>query len=144
MTRVLLLLSLPAIIFALDNGLARLPPMGWMTWERFRCTAGESGTGPSCASDPENCISDKLVRQHADILGQPEWRSLGYDYHNIDGTECPIPRNPKLVALILLRLFGRLLVELESHGRQAGSCAVASAAHVAWLTARLPWELADA
>ena len=83
MTRVLLLLSLPAIIFALDNGLARLPPMGWMTWERFRCTAGESGTGPSCVSDPDNCISDKLVRQHADILGLQEWRSLGYQYVNI-------------------------------------------------------------
>ena len=51
------------------------PMRGWMTWERFRCTAGASGTGPSCASDPDNCISAKLVEQHADILAQPEWKA---------------------------------------------------------------------
>ena len=33
----------------LDNGLARTPPMGWMTWERFRCNT-------DCKEDPENCI----------------------------------------------------------------------------------------
>ena len=79
---------LPALIFlgvhALDNGLAKTPPMGWMTWERFRCTADAAGTGPSCAADPDNCISDKLVREHADILAQPEWKSLGYSFVNID------------------------------------------------------------
>ena len=48
------------------------------TWERFRCTAGVSGTGPSCALDPDNCISEALVRQHADILATPEWHDLGY------------------------------------------------------------------
>jgi hypothetical protein len=54
------------------------------TWERFRCTADAAGTGPSCADDPDNCISDKLVRQHTDILAQPEWKSVGYEYINID------------------------------------------------------------
>ena len=39
---------LPPCSHALDNGLARLPPMGWMTWERFRCTAGAPGDWPSC------------------------------------------------------------------------------------------------
>ena len=34
---------------ALDNGLSRTPPMGWMTWERFRCNT-------DCKDDPENCI----------------------------------------------------------------------------------------
>jgi hypothetical protein len=52
------------------------------TWERFRCTADAAGTGPSCADDPDNCISDKLVRQHADILAQPEWKSVGYEFIN--------------------------------------------------------------
>ena len=85
--RPLLLLALSLLAergHGLDNGLARTPPMGWMTWERFRCTAGTSGTGPSCADDPTNCISETLVKQHADILAQPEWRSLGYRYVNID------------------------------------------------------------
>ena len=79
-----LAMSLAPPTAALDNGLARTPPMGWMTWERFRCTAGVSGTGPSCAEDPTNCIGEELVKQHADILAQPEWHSLGYRYVNID------------------------------------------------------------
>jgi len=37
------------LCFALDNGLAKTPPMGWMTWERFRCNI-------DCKEDPENCI----------------------------------------------------------------------------------------
>ena len=34
---------------ALDNGVALTPPMGWMTWQRFRCNT-------DCDNDPENCI----------------------------------------------------------------------------------------
>jgi len=34
---------------ALENGLARTPPMGWLAWERFRCNI-------DCENDPENCI----------------------------------------------------------------------------------------
>ena len=35
--------------WCLNNGLARTPPMGWMTWERFRCNT-------DCENDPDNCI----------------------------------------------------------------------------------------
>ena len=38
---------------ALDNGLARTPPMGWLAWERFRCNI-------DCKNDPENCIRFRL------------------------------------------------------------------------------------
>lgn len=34
---------------ALENGLARTPPMGWLSWERFRCNT-------DCEGDPDNCI----------------------------------------------------------------------------------------
>ena len=37
-------------IQALDNGLALTPPMGWLSWERFRCNV-------DCEHDPNNCIS---------------------------------------------------------------------------------------
>lgn len=43
------LFSLVNQISALDNGLARTPPMGWLSWERFRCNT-------DCDGDPENCI----------------------------------------------------------------------------------------
>lgn len=46
---VTLLLALISLTVALDNGLLKTPPMGWMAWERFRCDT-------DCANDPENCI----------------------------------------------------------------------------------------
>lgn len=45
----LLLLALITLTNALDNGLVLTPPMGWMTWERFRCNV-------DCTNDPDNCI----------------------------------------------------------------------------------------
>ena len=36
----------------LDNGLARTPPMGWNSWNRFGCN-----------------VSDKLIREVADAIG---------------------------------------------------------------------------
>lgn len=34
---------------ALENGLARTPPMGWMAWQRYRCNV-------DCDNYPEDCI----------------------------------------------------------------------------------------
>lgn len=34
---------------ALDNGLALTPPMGWLTWERYRCIT-------DCRKYPDECI----------------------------------------------------------------------------------------
>jgi alpha-N-acetylgalactosaminidase len=45
----LLILGLATFAVALENGLARTPPMGWLAWERFRCNT-------DCKNDPENCI----------------------------------------------------------------------------------------
>lgn len=36
-------------VVALENGIARTPPMGWLAWERFRCNT-------DCKNDPDNCI----------------------------------------------------------------------------------------
>ena len=44
-----LVLSAVLRTHCLDNGLALTPPMGWLTWERFRCNI-------DCKADPENCI----------------------------------------------------------------------------------------
>jgi len=38
-----------SVVQALENGLARTPPMGWLSWERFRCNT-------DCKNDPDNCI----------------------------------------------------------------------------------------
>ena len=44
----LVLLAITAVQ-ALENGLVRTPPMGWLHWERFRCNV-------DCEHDPDNCI----------------------------------------------------------------------------------------
>ncbi|XP_054647464.1 alpha-galactosidase A isoform X1 [Dunckerocampus dactyliophorus] len=62
---------------ALDNGLARTPTMGWLHWERFMCNI-------DCDSDPENCISERLFMQMADVMVDEGWREAGYQYVCID------------------------------------------------------------
>ncbi|EDW12312.1 alpha-N-acetylgalactosaminidase [Drosophila mojavensis] len=69
--------ALNAICHCLENGLARTPPMGWLSWERFRCNT-------DCANDPDNCISERLFQVMADLLVTEGYASVGYEYVNID------------------------------------------------------------
>ncbi|GAB1600014.1 alpha-N-acetylgalactosaminidase-like [Argonauta hians] len=62
---------------SLENGLALTPPMGWLSWERFRCNI-------DCDNDPENCISEKLFMAMADRMAADGYRDVGYEYINID------------------------------------------------------------
>ena len=52
---------------ALDNGVARTPPMGWNTWNTFGCNINES-----------------LIRQTADSIVSSGLRDLGYAYVIVD------------------------------------------------------------
>ncbi|KAK3801463.1 hypothetical protein RRG08_010046 [Elysia crispata] len=65
------------LTLALDNGLARTPPMGWLSWERFRCNT-------DCKNDPEHCISEQLYKRQADLMVSEGYRDVGYEYVNID------------------------------------------------------------
>ena len=42
------------LTLALDNGLMRTPPMGWLAWERYRCDI-------DCERDPKNCIRQAQI-----------------------------------------------------------------------------------
>lgn len=64
-------------VFALNNGLALTPPMGWMTWQRFRCNT-------DCVNDPENCISEHLIKEMADKLVSDGYLASGYEYLIVD------------------------------------------------------------
>ncbi|MCW6003303.1 ricin-type beta-trefoil lectin domain protein [Micromonospora sp. CPCC 205371] len=55
----------PAI--ALENGVARTPPMGWNTWNTFGCN-----------------INETLIRQTADALVSSGMRDAGYQYVVVD------------------------------------------------------------
>ncbi|XP_029204318.2 alpha-N-acetylgalactosaminidase-like isoform X1 [Acropora millepora] len=65
------------LVCGLDNGLALTPPMGWMDWERFRCNI-------DCNKDPDNCISEHLIKQQADRLAEDGYKDAGYEYVSID------------------------------------------------------------
>eukprot|EP00066_Takifugu_rubripes_P006118 XP_003970661.1 PREDICTED: alpha-galactosidase A [Takifugu rubripes] len=62
---------------ALDNGLALTPTMGWLHWERFMCNT-------DCDQDPDNCISERLFMQVADVMVKEGWKEAGYEYVCID------------------------------------------------------------
>ena len=53
-------LWLPLMAVALDNGVARRPPMGWMSWVRFGCNIW-------CDIDADNCITF-VSRTAADVV----------------------------------------------------------------------------
>jgi alpha-galactosidase len=69
----LLLLSGTAAILsaataqALENGVARTPPMGWNSWNTFGCN-----------------INETLIRQMADAIVNSGMRDLGYQYVVVD------------------------------------------------------------
>uniref|UniRef100_A0A2C9JDJ3 Alpha-galactosidase n=1 Tax=Biomphalaria glabrata TaxID=6526 RepID=A0A2C9JDJ3_BIOGL len=65
------------LAIALDNGLALTPPMGWLSWERFRCNV-------DCVNDPDNCISERLFMKVADLMVSEGFKDAGYEYVNID------------------------------------------------------------
>ncbi|XP_071847406.1 alpha-N-acetylgalactosaminidase-like isoform X2 [Apostichopus japonicus] len=65
------------LAYGLQNGLARTPPMGWLSWERFRCNT-------DCDNHPDSCISENLYMAMADRLVEDGYRDAGYEYVNID------------------------------------------------------------
>ncbi|CAH2042586.1 unnamed protein product, partial [Iphiclides podalirius] len=71
------LITLLSSVVALDNGLALTPPMGWLTWERFRCIT-------DCQKYPKECISEFLIRRMADIMVKDGYLEAGYNYVAID------------------------------------------------------------
>lgn len=70
-------MSVCSVVSGLENGLARTPPMGWLSWQRFRCNT-------DCVNDPHHCISESLFMQMADILVNEGYRDAGYRMVSLD------------------------------------------------------------
>ena len=62
---------------ALDNGLALSPPMGWMSWQRFKCSV-------DCRRHPNQCISEDLVKRTVRAMVADGFLAAGYDHVAID------------------------------------------------------------
>jgi len=87
-----LYLAALATVAAMNNGVARTPPMGWLAWERFRCNT-------DCKTFPDTCIGEKLFLEQGEWLVKDGWKDVGYDMVNID--DCwPLKerQNGKIVA----------------------------------------------
>jgi len=56
-----------AQVHRLDDGLARTPPMGWNTWNKFGCN-----------------VSERLIKETADAIAASGMRDAGYRYVVID------------------------------------------------------------
>jgi alpha-galactosidase len=64
----LLFVLLSAIpLLALDNGLAKTPPMGWNSWNKFGCD-----------------VSEKLIKEMADAMVSSGLKDAGFQYIVID------------------------------------------------------------
>jgi alpha-galactosidase len=53
---------------SLDNGLARTPPMGWNSWNKFACKG----------------LNEKVVRETADMMASNGMKDAGYQFVNLD------------------------------------------------------------
>jgi alpha-galactosidase len=62
------LISPATTAHALDNGLARTPPMGWNSWNKFAC----------------NGLNEKVVRETADTMAANGMKDAGYQYVILD------------------------------------------------------------
>jgi len=62
-------LPLPALHRVPDNGLARTPPMGWNSWNKFASR-----------------VDDSVIRETADAMVSGGMKDAGYLYINIDDT----------------------------------------------------------
>jgi len=57
--------------------LSLTPPMGWLSWERFRCNT-------DCVNDPENCIGERLFKSIGDMMVLDGYLAAGYDTVIVD------------------------------------------------------------
>ena len=62
-------LTLPPAADVRSNGLAKTPPMGWNSWNKFA-----------------RKVTDELVRETADAMASNGMKDAGYEYINIDDT----------------------------------------------------------
>ncbi len=65
---VLLFLMTPSFGRALDNGLARTPPMGWNSWNKFGCDG----------------LNEQVIHQTADAMASNGMKAAGYQYVILD------------------------------------------------------------
>jgi len=67
-----------ALLQGLDNGAANTPPMGWCSWQRYRC-ARACNDGTSL-----DCFNERLIKDTADALVSSGLRDAGFELVALD------------------------------------------------------------
>lgn len=98
-------LALCQPVYALDNGVARTPPLGFNTWNAFGCDSAPLAPAvPSslpynsswCAVEPilliatlrQHCaVHEDTVKELVDLLVSSGLKEAGYTYFNLDGLQ---------------------------------------------------------
>ena len=63
---------------ALQNGAAITPPMGWLSWQRYRCAI-------ACAdATSKDCFNERLIKDTADAMVSMGYKEAGYEYVCLD------------------------------------------------------------
>jgi alpha-galactosidase len=81
LTRVALCASLSMLLrsaSALDNGAADTPPLGWCSWQRYRCAIACND------STSKDCFNERLIRDTADAMAAGPLKAAGYEYVALD------------------------------------------------------------
>ena len=81
-------LGLNVLVNGMNNGLARTPPMGWLSWEQFRCQT-------DCTKYPTSCINADLYQAMADRMANDGYKDVGYSQINVDDCWNTFSRNAK-------------------------------------------------
>merc|ERR1719353_2104404 len=72
------------------NSLSKTPPMGWMSWELFRCDI-------DCGDNPDplttHCISEALYKGQTDALASGGFIDAGYKGIHMD--DCWEQKDPR-------------------------------------------------
>lgn len=80
-------------VFTWNNGLAKLPPMGWMSWTKYACNL-------DCTNFPHGCIDERLYREMIDNIVDQGYSKLGYNYVNIDDCWSELTRDNRTKRLV--------------------------------------------
>ena len=114
------LFSLVVVVLAIsgthswDNGLARTPPMGWMSWLKYECTI-------DCVNHPNGCINEQLFKDMIDRIAEDGYLQLGYNTVNIDDCWLEHSRDPVTNRLVADRQrFPSGIKALADYARSKG------------------------
>src|SRR5699024_8793781 len=89
----LIVLVTVAVVQCGNNGLARKPLMGCMSWLKDACTVERK-------TDPDDCIYVHLYKSMVDHLAKDGYLELGYNTVNIDDCWEEMARDPATNRLV--------------------------------------------